>query len=362
MLSTEKATMATAKTQITATATVSDTIPVIDFSLFRSDPAECGRQILVASQKMGFFYLKNHGVPQSLIDEMFETSAMFFQQPVKVKAQRLIGPDNIGYSPMKSETLDPEHQKVGDLKEAFNIRKYSIDDADSTGLFVLSDEKRQQDVSVFYKRLHDLAKEVLQCFAIGLEVPESAGGAKFFDKSHTWEEHAGTTLRFLHYPSQPGDPNTPLAGRQGLRQYYGSITLLMQKDIAGLEVQASRGSYKKGEPVPWVAAPVIPNTILVNIADHLQMWTNGLLKSTKHRVMYNPQQIDHSRYSIACFIHANNDTKLDPIPTKLVPTEEMRREAIEFEEARHLNAGDYLTWRLNRSYNYNQPLEEAVAK
>ena len=128
----------------------------------------------------------------------------------------------------------------------------------------------------------------------------------------------------------------------------------MQKDIAGLEVQASR-THKD---VPWVAAPVIPNTILINIGDHLQMWTNGLLKSTMHRVVYNPMQLHHSRYSIACFIHANDDTKLDPIPTPLI-TQEMRAEAVEFEEGRNMTAGEYLHWRLARSYNYDQPLEEA---
>lgn len=127
----------------------------------------------------------------------------------------------------------------------------------------------------------------------------------------------------------------------------------MQKDIAGLEVQASRIH----KDVPWIAAPVIPDTILINIGDHLQMWTNGLLKSTMHRVVYNPQQLHHSRYSIACFIHANDDTKLDPIPSPLI-TQEMRAEAVEFEEGRNMTAGEYLRWRLDRSYDYDHGLKE----
>ena len=53
----------------------------------------------------------------------------------------------------------------------------------------------------------------MECFAIGLQVPESAGGRHYFGKCHIWEQNSGTTLRFLHYPSQSGDPNTPLAGR-----------------------------------------------------------------------------------------------------------------------------------------------------
>ncbi|KAH7055378.1 hypothetical protein BKA57DRAFT_453667 [Linnemannia elongata] len=320
------------------------TIPVIDFSLFTTNPEECARQVGEASQNIGFFYLKNHGLPQDLIDKMFNVSENFFQRPLESKTKHMIGPDNTGYSPMKSETLDPETQTQGDLKEAYNARKWSIDD-DITLFFAQGDKELQAKVGEFFKGLHNLARNVMQCFAIALQVPEAAGGRHYFDGSHQWEASSGTTLRFLHYPQQTGDPNTPLAGSH---TDYGSITLLMQKDIAGLEVQASR-IHKN---VPWVAAPVIPNTILVNIADHLQMWTNGLLKSTKHRVMYNPQQLDHSRYSIACFIHANDTTKLDPIPTPLI-TQEMRAEGVEFEEGRNMTAGEYLDWRLAQTYNFN---------
>lgn len=80
-------------------------IPVIDFSLFTSDPEECARQVGEASRNIGFFYLKNHGVSKDLIDRMFRDSEAFFQQPLQNKTAHLIGPHNIGYSPMKSERL-----------------------------------------------------------------------------------------------------------------------------------------------------------------------------------------------------------------------------------------------------------------
>jgi isopenicillin N synthase-like dioxygenase len=80
------------------------TIPVIDFSLFASNPEECARQVGEASQNIGFFYLKNHGLPQDLIDKMFDASESFFQRPIDAKSKHMIGPDNTGYSPMKSET------------------------------------------------------------------------------------------------------------------------------------------------------------------------------------------------------------------------------------------------------------------
>ncbi|KAF9436968.1 hypothetical protein BGZ76_002419 [Entomortierella beljakovae] len=321
------------------------TIPVIDFGLFTTDPKECSRQIGEASKNIGFFYLKNHGVPQDLINGMFDRSEQYFRQPVEEKSKFRIQRNNVGYSGLMSEKLDPDHQTQGDLKEAFNVCKHSLDD-ESTTHFAMGDKSEQGKVGTFFKDLHKLARDIMQCFAIALEVPEKDGGSHFFDKSHEWDAHSGTTLRFLHYPKQSGDPHTPLAGSH---TDYGSITLLMQKDIAGLEVQATRIS----KDVPWVAAPVIPDTILINIGDHLQMWTNGLLKSTMHRVMYNPQQLDNSRYSIACFIHANDDTKLAPISSRLI-TQEMREEGVEFEEGRNMTAGEYLKWRLDRSYSFDE--------
>ncbi|GJJ79101.1 hypothetical protein EMPS_11460 [Entomortierella parvispora] len=334
----------------TTPSDVNTSIPVIDFSLFKSDPVECARHVLEASQNIGFFYLKNHGVSQDLIAEMFDASESYFNQPIKIKAQCMVGTDNVGYTSMKSEKLNPDNHEVGDLKEAFQIHRLSVDEKDPVGHFSQGDEELQFKVGQFFQGLDNMSRKVMECFAIGLQVPESAGGRHYFNKTHTWDENSQSTLRFLHYPSQPGDPHSPLAGSH---TDYGSMTLLIQKDIPGLEVQASR-THKN---VPWVPAPVIPNTILVNIADHLQMWTNGLLKSTMHRVMYNLQQKNRSRYSIACFINADIDMKLDPIPTPLI-TQEMRAEATEFEEARNMTAGEYLNWRLKRSYDYAPQLDE----
>lgn len=46
--------------------------------------------------------------------------------------------------------------------------------------------------------------------------------------------------------------------RAGAHTDYGTITLLFQKDIGGLEVQASR--------TEWISAPIIEGTILGNNA------------------------------------------------------------------------------------------------
>ena len=72
--------------------------------------------------------------------------------------------------------------------------------------------------------------------------------------------------------------------------------------------------------------PVLPNgtendpfpPILVNIGDLLSYWTNGLLKSTMHRVVFPSKEEAEDRYSMAYFFHPCKDTKLVSVPSEMV--------------------------------------------
>ncbi|KAF9160797.1 hypothetical protein DFQ26_005168 [Actinomortierella ambigua] len=272
-------------------------IPVIDFSLFHTDPEECARQVGVASQGIGFFYLMNHGVDQDMIDRMFAQSEKYFAQDLPEKLKYPIKAHNNGYSTFFTE-------------RAFNIRAKAIK-SEYAHAFSMFDAGSCEEVEKFFKDMYSVAQQVMQCFALSLKIPEQDGGMHFFDKSHVWEDDSGTTLRFLRYPQQDRDSGIPSAGAHS---DFGSCTLLLQRRIPGLEVQANRTH----DNVPWVAAPVIPGSILVNIGDLLQKWTNGLLKSTKHRVVFHEMQRTSPRYSIACFIQPRSDVRLDPIPSPVI--------------------------------------------
>lgn len=51
-------------------------IPIIDFELLRSgcpdDARKTGREVYEAFRDIGFAYIKNHGLPQELINQAFE--------------------------------------------------------------------------------------------------------------------------------------------------------------------------------------------------------------------------------------------------------------------------------------------------
>jgi isopenicillin N synthase-like dioxygenase len=267
-------------------------IPVIDFSLFsngnETDKQSVVKEIYQACHKIGFMYLQNHSISQNLIEQVFTKSKNFFDLPLETK-QKLAWSDEIsnqGYVGIQREHLDPN--QPGDLKEAFNI---SIQE--KRGKFTPVSSS-QSLLPTFYNTCTQLANQILQTFAIALELPED-----FFALNHNQKHH---TLRLLHYPALQ---QVPLPGqiRAGEHSDYGSITLLFQDNNSGLEVRTPSGE--------WIMAPVIPGTVIVNTGDLMQRWTNNIFCSPRHRVMIPPaDKTNESRYSIAFFCHPNNDTEI----------------------------------------------------
>jgi isopenicillin N synthase-like dioxygenase len=90
------------------------------------DDGAVGKAMLEAATRYGFFYIDHDhdddacgdseggGDYFSLedVDWMFELSKKFFSSPREEKAQYKIAPDNVGWSAMHTELLDPEHQRV----------------------------------------------------------------------------------------------------------------------------------------------------------------------------------------------------------------------------------------------------------
>jgi len=66
---------------------------------------------------------------------------------------------------------------------------------------------------------------------------------------------------------------------------------------------------------PGTETDAVP-PVLVNVGDLLDHWTNGLFKSTMHRVVL-PRGGKDDRYSIAYFCHPADDTELVRIPSAL---------------------------------------------
>lgn len=280
-------------------------IPLIDLSQFDSPfnkhnlkqqlKQNVAKQIYQACHEIGFMYVQNSLISKSKIAQIFQESKLFFNLPLTVK-QQLAWSDhqsNIGYVGWERESLNP-HQP-GDLKEAFNIGNNSLIKTSSNSFSPANNPV----IIDFYHSCTELANTILQAFALALELPED-----FFTSRHNHKNH---TLRLLHYPPLQTSPK-PGQMRAGEHSDYGSLTLLFQDQIEGLEVQKNSGE--------WIKIPAIPGTVVVNIGDLMQRWTNHIFCSTKHRVIIpNNDKINQSRYSLAFFCHPNNDTEITCLET-----------------------------------------------
>ena len=176
---------------------------------------------------------------------------------------------------------------------------------------------------------------VLTCLAMVMEL-----GDDFFVPI---TKHADPQLRLLHYP-QIERKMVETAGHARIHAHtdFGLCTLLFQGDVGGLEIDP----WHTGE---FVAAPPIPGTVLVNIADLLQRFTNDRVKSTRHRVVSPSVDRDvdgllPARFSIPFFVHPDPETTIDPITLsegekKLYPP---------------VNAGEWRTWHTATNYHMKE--------
>ena len=140
------------------------------------------------------------------------------------------------------------------------------------------------------------------------------------------------TLRLLHYPPLVSRPQLGQQ-RAGAHSDYGSLTLLFQDDVGGLEVQLASGQ--------WIAAPAIANAVLVNTGDLMQRCSNDVFRSPRHRVVL-PGDQGCDRYSIAFFCQPDADASITCFPSCQSPDYPPRYAPI--------TSGDYLLSRLQATY------------
>ncbi|KAM0238267.1 hypothetical protein ACHAP5_008790 [Fusarium lateritium] len=332
-------------------------IPIIDISAPGADQKEIARQLVDAAEEHGFIYIRNLGrdIEAKSIDGAFDLVKKTFECPVEEKQRCTIQTNNRGWSGMHSETLDPKNQKVGDFKEAFNFGEFADGKAQQPLPSDLVPDEPQ--ISAFADSCHDLCQKLLYLLGLGLGVDD------FFSSAHNTTKGASSSiLRFLRYPPPESTAHSEDDVRAGSHSDYGSVTLLFRlKGQAGLEVLQKNNV--------WAPVPVCPAgteddpspPILINIGDLLSYWTNGLFRSTLHRVVFptegsagvEGETSSGPRYSIAYFCHPVGTAALEPVPSErvknFVPAEGAASEN-PYATSKVMTADEHLFMRLKESY------------
>jgi len=280
-------------------------IPVIDLSGSFSPSLERRERVAIeirsACRDMGFFYVRNHGVPETTIEAMLETSRRFFGKPPAAKLQ-LVGAGGFGYDPSRLQVLDAAAPP--DLKEGFMMGVAENELARSVKWPADMPELRER-LQEYDGQVRRLGRHLIHCIALSLELPEA-----YFDDGY---DRPSCSVRLLHYAPRPNDALPNQLGA-GAHTDWGAITMLYQDDVGGLEVLGAGGE--------WIKATPLPGTFVINLGDMIRRWTNDAYRSTLHRVVTGAANRD--RYSIATFFDPRADYRVVCVPTCLAANEAPR--------------------------------------
>jgi isopenicillin N synthase-like dioxygenase len=286
-----------------------------------------------ALETSGFAYIAGHGVPQTLIDQLFALTRTFHALPLEAKMRIVINSDNRGYLKMASSTIITSTvAKVTRPNQSESlIFMHEHIPARLAGTPLQGPNQWPEEPTEFRAVVPDYMARLTELGrTLAGGVAEFLGLARDWFVPHLTEPTLG--LRLLHYPPQPDEAD--LFGAAPHTD-YGFITMLAQDSVGGLEVRNGSGG--------WVPAPPIPGTFVMNVGDMLTRWSNGRLPSVPHRAR---NVGNRDRYSMPFFFDAAMDTIISCPPALLTKGESATYPPFCY--------GDYLLERLNRNYDYRK--------
>ncbi|MBK9032613.1 MAG: isopenicillin N synthase family oxygenase [Myxococcales bacterium] len=305
-------------------------IPIVDVHDWQGDDAARARFVRGVGESLadiGFFALANHGVPAEDTQLAYDTAREFFALPPATKAayHRAGAKGQRGYTGFGTEHA--KDAQAADLKEFWQVGRVDVPDTHEVHQPFGPNLWPDDDVAGFrpvmtalYRALDQLGRICLEAAALYLDEPASTFAAMADDSD--------TIVRVIYYPPTIDAPAG--AVRSAAHEDINLITLLSGATSEGLELLRRDGT--------WMPVHVSFDHIVVDSGDMLQNVTNGLYKSTTHRVV-NPRDAASDRYSMPCFIHPRKSVDLTPMASAVARTGGAARYP-------SLDAGAYLIQRL----------------
>ena len=290
------------------------------------DPDVFAEKLGRSFEDYGFAIIADHGIPDELIQRAEEKSRQFFALPEEVKRKyHLEGQGGArGYTPFGIETA--KGATAHDLKEFWHVGRelpagHRFRDHMGDNVWPAEVDSFEATFLELFDTFDRTGLKLLKAIARFLEIDEG-----YFTDT---VRDGNSVLRLLHYPPIAGEAAGNV--RAGAHEDINAITLLLGAEEAGLELLTRDGR--------WIPVLPRPGELVVNIGDMLQRLTNGMLRSTTHRVVNPPpERRRHSRYSMPYFLHFRSDFLIEALPGTVPAGEQPKWPPI--------TANDYLQERL----------------
>ncbi|XP_021647997.2 protein SRG1 [Hevea brasiliensis] len=264
-------------------------IPVVDIGLLASPSTWTHElhKLRSALSSWGCFQVRNHGMTSLFLDQMRQVAKQFFSLPMEEKQKYSREADSIeGYG---NDMVISEHQ--------------TLDWTDRLYLTLSPEDQRKlkfwpENPQPFRKILHEFAMKsqqineiLLKAMARSLDMEENC----FLDQ---YGERALVTARFNFYP--PCQRPDQILGVKPHADASALTILLPDKEVEGLQFLKDK---------EWFRVPIIPQALLVNVGDQVEIMSNGIFKSPVHRVVTNSEK---ERITVAVFCIPDSDKEIKP--------------------------------------------------
>ncbi len=251
------------------------------------------------AHEIGFFQLVGHGIDPAFLETHAAHRARFFALPDEVKSRidKVGSPHFRGWERVGAELTGgrPDLREQLDLATENPVRGLELEPPylrlDGPNQWLGDDVLPgfEQHLVTFFATMSAVADELLELFSVGLGL----------DPDHLRDLFGSRPLslvKLIHYPPTP-------VGGAGVNPHHdaGFVTLLLQHEVGGLQVQNPDGD--------WIDVPPTPGALVINIGEMLQEMTGNYFVATTHRVIAGEE-----RFSSAWFHGPELETRLDPLP------------------------------------------------
>lgn len=290
-------------------------IPRLDAELIAARDPETLSLLREGAEGVGF--LTVHNTPFSPARMRFVLAAYraFFALPEadKARVDMSVTGSNRGWGAAGSEQVDPDANP--DYKQFFDCGF----EVPGSKLSVYAPNLWPEDPAGFRQVIEAYYRDALGLSLVLLRgIAEAIGEDRaFFDDKF---DQPMALLRGNYYPPRPswaGEKDFGIATHTD----YGCLTLLASDGVPGLEVRLRGGGW-----LPVVAGP---GEFVINFGEMLEIWTDGRVKATPHRVRGSLEE----RLSVPLFFNPNHDTNMAPMGS-----------------GRVITAGDHMQKRFSETY------------
>lgn len=270
----------------------SDNIPVIDLSKLAKGSRDefCNElhKLMKSCQEWGFFQVVNHGIDLELLEKIEKVAMEFFMMPLEEKQKYPMNPGTVqGYG---QAFIFSEDQKL-DWCNMFALGVIP-DYIRNPKLWPTKPSDFSETVETYSREVRKLCKNLLKYIAITLGLNEDV-----------FEEMFGVAVQAVRMNYYPACPRPDLVLGLSPHSDGSALTVLQQGKGSSVGLQILKDDA-------WISIQPIPNALVINIGDTLEVLTNGRYKSVEHRAVTHKEK---DRLSLVTFYAPSYDIELGPL-------------------------------------------------